>query len=414
MRDEPWEFIPHPSALIPYSHKVERRKLAPQVILLGLISLLNDSASEMIYPLLPVFLTTTLGATPLIVGLIEGTADALSSILKLVAGSISDRVPRRKPFVVGGYALATLSRAWISVAGRWTSVLAARLLDRTGKGIRSAPRDAMIADVTPIESRGRAFGFQRALDHTGAVVGPLLAILFLDVAHLPMRMVFMIAVIPGAIGVTLLILFLKEEPRISKPRDLETTQPRSLPRQFYYALGSIALFSLANSSDVYLLLQAHAAGVAVGMLPVLWSAHHVIKSLFSTYAGARSDVTDRRNLLIAGWMIYAVIYFAFPFAKSLATFVILFIAYALPATLTEGAERAWIGDLVPAESRGRSFGLYYLATGLFVLAGTALFGGLYQEVSPQTAFFTGAAIAFLAALSVIAGKTRNAPLDSLH
>jgi MFS family permease len=385
---------------------VERRKLAPQVILLGLISLLNDSASEMIYPLLPVFLTTTLGATPLIVGLIEGTADALSSILKLVAGSISDRVPRRKPFVVGGYALATLSRAWISVAGRWTSVLAARLLDRTGKGIRSAPRDAMIADVTPIESRGRAFGFQRALDHTGAVVGPLLAILFLDVAHLPMRTVFMIAVIPGAIGVTLLMIFLREERRTPKPRGLATPKPHSLPRPFYYALGSIALFSLANSSDVYLLLQANAAGVAVGMLPVLWSAHHVIKSLFSTYAGARSDVTDRRNLLIAGWTIYAMIYFAFPFAKSLTVFVILFIAYALPATLTEGAERAWIGDLVPAESRGRSFGLYYLATGLFVLAGTALFGGLYQAVSPRIAFFVGAGIALLAAFSVIAQRLR--------
>jgi MFS family permease len=198
-----------------YAAGVERHRLRPQVVLLGIISLLNDSASEMIYPLLPVFLTTTLGATPLIVGLIEGTADALSSILKLVAGSISDRLPRRKPFVVGGYALATLSRAWISVAGRWTSVLAARLLDRTGKGIRSAPRDAMIADVTPVESRGRAFGFQRALDHTGAVIGPLLAILLLDVVHVPMRTVFMIAVIPGAIGVTLLILFLKEEPRVA-------------------------------------------------------------------------------------------------------------------------------------------------------------------------------------------------------
>jgi len=385
---------------------VERDKLKPQVVLLGLISLLNDSASEMIYPLLPVFLTSTLGATPLIVGLIEGTADALSSILKLVAGTISDRLPRRKPFVVGGYALATLSRAWISVAGRWTSVLAARLLDRTGKGIRSAPRDAMIADVTPVESRGKAFGFQRALDHTGAVVGPLLAILFLDVARLPMRTVFMIAVIPGAIGVTLLILFLKEPARTAPPRDLATPRLRNLPRPFYYALGSIALFSLANSSDVYLLLQAHFAGVATGMLPVLWSAHHVIKSLFSTYAGARSDVTDRRNLLIAGWMIYAVIYFAFPFAGSLTIFVILFIAYALPATLTEGAERAWIGDLVPAEARGRSFGLYYLATGLCVLAGTALFGGLYQYASPHIAFFTGAALAIIAALSVIAQRLR--------
>src|SRR2546423_8305965 len=361
-------------------------RLRPQVILLGLISLLNDSASEMIYPLLPVFLTTTLGATPLIVGLIEGTADALSSILKLASGWISDRLPRRKPLIVGGYALAAISRAWISLAGRWPSVLAARLLDRTGKGIRSAPRDAMIADVTPAESRGRAFGFQRALDHTGAVIGPLLAILFLDGMHLPMRTVFMIAVIPGAIGVVLLIVALREVPGSRFPvagnRQLATGK---LPSQFWYALAAIALFSLANSSDAYLLLQAHAAGVATGMLPVLWAAHHVIKSLFSTQAGARSDVSDRRNLLILGWTVYAIIYFAVPFAHSMWLFVVLFVAYAIPFTLTEGAERAWVRGLVPADAPRKRFGLYSPPTGLFVLAGTAIFGVLYQNASPRAA-----------------------------
>src|SRR5712691_3326119 len=254
----------------PYARWVERQRLRPQVILLGLVSLLNDSASEMIYPLLPVFLTSTLGATPLIVGLIEGAADALASILKLVAGWMSDRLPRRKPLIVGGYALATISRAWIAVAGRWPSVLAARLLDRTGKGIRSAPRDAMIADVTPVKSRGRAFGFQRALDHAGAIVGPLLALLFLDALQFPMRSVFMIAVVPGAIGVVLLMIALREEPRTtdSGPR-APTIEGPPLPRSFFGALAAIGLFSLANSSDAFLILQAHAAGVSTGMLPLL-------------------------------------------------------------------------------------------------------------------------------------------------
>jgi sugar phosphate permease len=390
----------------------QSNRLKPQVILLGLVSLLNDSASEMIYPLLPVFLTSTLGATPLIVGLIEGSADALSSILKLAAGWISDQLPRRKPLVVGGYALATISRAWISLAGRWPSVLAARLLDRTGKGIRSAPRDAMIADVTPPESRGRAFGFQRALDHTGAVIGPLVAIFFLDAVHVQMRTMFMIAVIPGAVGVVLLIVGLREQSRVAaafRQPSGGLKAAATLPQPFWYALTCIALFSLANSSDVYLLLQAHAAGVATGMLPVLWAAHHVIKSLFSTQAGARSDVMDRRNLLGIGWTVYGIIYFAFPFARSMGMFVVLFVAYAIPFTLTEGAERAWIGDLVPAELRGKSFGLYYLATGLCVLAGTAIFGVLYEKVSPGAAFFTGAAIALAAALAVIAGKGRTVP-----
>jgi len=387
----------------------ERQPLKPQVILLGLISLLNDSASEMIYPLLPVFLTTTLGATPFIVGMIEGTADALSSILKLVAGSISDRLPRRKPLIVGGYALATISRAWIAVAGRWPSVLAARLLDRTGKGIRSAPRDAMIADVTPVESRGKAFGFQRALDHTGAVVGPLLALFFLDAMHLPMRRVFMIAVIPGAIGVLLLMLALKETPRVaarvSRADRPAGTPAATLPSTFYRALLAIALFSLANSSDAFLILQAHAAGVATGLLPLLWAAHHVIKSLFSTQAGAASDRFARRYLLVAGWTSYAVIYFLFPFAHSVGAFFVLFVAYAIPFTLTEGSERAWISDLVPAGLRGKGFGIYYMANGFGVLAGTALFGALYQYVSPQSAFDAGAALAIAAAIA--AGTARG-------
>src|SRR5438876_1604328 len=190
-------------------------RLQPQVLLFGFVSLLNDAASEMIYPLLPVFLTTTLGATPVIVGIIEGGADGLASILKYFAGSISDRLPRRKPLVVIGYALAAASRALIAVAGRWPAVLAARLIDRTGKGTRSAPRDAIIADVTPFDQRGRAFGFHRALDHAGAIVGPLMAIALLQGAHVAMRTLFMIAVIPGAVGVVLLIVLLREETRVA-------------------------------------------------------------------------------------------------------------------------------------------------------------------------------------------------------
>ena len=400
--------------------------LKPQVRLLSLVSLLNDAASEMIYPLLPVFLTTVLGATPVTVGVIEGAADGLASILKLVAGAISDRMPRRKPFVVGGYALAAASRALIAVAGRWPAVLTARLIDRTGKGIRSAPRDAIIADVTPPEQRGHAFGFQRALDHTGAVVGPLMALFFLNVIHIPMRTLFLIAVIPGAIGVAMLVLFLKEVARLPSSQVADkvtglpgsevaektgdgsavignsaTRQPGNLKSNFWLAITAIALFSLANSSDAFLILQAHAAGVSTAMLPALWAAHHVIKSLFSTRAGALSDRIDRRLLLIAGWTIYAAIYVVFPFARSLPFFVVLFILYAIPFTLSEGAERAWISDMVPAEARGKSFGIYYLANGLCVLAGTVLFGEIYQHVTPQAAFWTGAGLAVLGAGAVM-------------
>jgi len=412
MKDESGAFILHPSSFsLMLCDVTERTRLRPQVVLLGIVSLLKDSASEMIYPLLPVFLTATLGATPLVVGMIEGAADALASILKLGAGWISDRLPRRKPLIVTGYALAAISRGWIAVAGRWPSVLAARLLDRTGKGIRSAPRDALIADVTPPESRGRAYGFHRALDHTGAVIGPLMALLFLDALHVPMRQVFMIAVIPGAIAVVLLLFALREERRAVTPSVSEGPGRTggAIPSKFWYALGAISLFSLANSSDAYLLLQAHIAGVSTAMLPALWAAHHVIKALFSTLAGASSDTAGRRKLLVAGWLSYALIYFAFPYSHRTAVFFVLFILYAIPFTLSEGAERAWISDLVPADARGKSFGIYYLANGLFVLAGTAIFGELYQHVSPRAAFHTGAALAIAAAVAIVAGSSRTSP-----
>ena len=378
-----------------------REKLKPQVILFGFVSLLNDSASEMIYPLLPVFLTSTLGATPAVIGLIEGAADGLASILKYFAGSWSDRLDRRKPLVVWGYALAAASRALIAAATMWPVVLSARLIDRTGKGIRSAPRDAMISDVTPREERGRAFGFQRALDHTGAVVGPLLAMLVLSGIGLSLRTTIYLAVIPGAIGTLILILFLREEPRV--PHSTVNESSTRLPSTFTHAIFAIALFSLANSSDVFLLLQAHEMGVTTALLPLLWAAHHVIKSLFTTAAGGLSDRVDRRWLLVAGWTSYAIIYAAFPDAQTLTAFFVLFIVYAIPFTLAEGAERAWIADLVPADARGKSFGIYYLANGMCVLAGTAIFGVIYQQVSPRAAFFTGAALAVAAVIVVLSG-----------
>jgi len=397
---------------------VQRAKLKPQVILLGIAALLNDSASELIYPLLPVFLSATLGATPAIIGIIEGAAEGLASILKYFAGAWSDRAGRRKPLIVSGYGLAAASRALIAVATVWPLVLIARLLDRTGKGARSAPRDALISDVTPPEQRGRAFGFHRALDHTGAIIGPLLAMLLLQGLGVSLRQAIMFAVIPGAIGTLMLAVLLRERnagvpqagPAASRAAAPAGGTPAGQPARtpaFRRAITAISLFSLSNSSDAFLILQAHAAGVTTAMLPLLWASHHVIKSLFSTKAGALSDRVDRRWLLVAGWTSYALIYAVFPFANTLTSFFVLFVLYAVPFTLAEGAERAWIADLVPAEARGKSFGIYYLANGLCVLAGTALFGLLYQTVSPKAAFFTGAALALAAVLAVLATRRKS-------
>jgi MFS family permease len=383
-------------------------KLKPQVILLGLVSLLNDTASEMIYPLLPVFLSTTLGATPVVIGLIEGAADGLSSILKFFAGKWSDRMPRRKPLIISGYSLAVIARGVIAAATAWPMVFGARLLDRTGKGMRSAPRDAVISDVTPSDQRGRAYGFHRAMDHTGAILGPLLAMLVLQVLGLSLRQAIVVAIVPGIAGVALLF-FLREPPRPIRTSNLE---PQTSPPLRRAPFIPIALFALANSSDAFLLLQAHAAGVPASMLPMLWAAHHVIKVLFSTRFGAMSDRGNRTRLLAAGWLVYAAIYFLFPFAKTLGSFFALFVAYALPFAMTEGAERAWVAGMLPAESRGRGFGVYYLVSGLGVLAGTALFGVLYQKVHPAMAFHVGTMLAIAAAIAItITGRRQAAPSE---
>ncbi|MEO8217782.1 MAG: MFS transporter [Acidobacteriota bacterium] len=379
-------------------------KISPQVILLGVAAMLNDISSDIIYPLLPIFLTSYIGATPLVTGMIEGVAEAVSSILKYASGFWSDRMARRKPFVISGYFLAGAARAIVAVATQWPLVLVGRLLDKTGKGLRSAPRDAMICDVTPPENRGKAFGLHRAFDNAGAVIGPLMAAAGLGLLHLSLPRIFLFAVVPAAIGVVMLMFLLKEEHRYKAPSSRTEISAAPLGRHFWTSIGSIALFYLSNSSDVFLILQAHASGVSVAMIPVLWSAHHVVKVLFSTKAGALSDRVERTHLLVAGWLVYAVIYFVFPFAGSLPMFLILFVAYSIPFTLTEGAERAWISDLVPQDGRGKSFGVYHMTVGICTLAGTALFGILYQEVSPRAAFHTGAAIALLAALSITVQK----------
>lgn len=381
----------------------ERFKVSPQVLLLGFAALLNDTSSEMIYPLLPLFLTEYAGASAFIIGVIEGTAEAIAAILKLASGWLSDRAARRKPFIVGGYFIAAASRALIGVANVWGVVFGARLFDRIGKGLRSAPRDALISDVTPIEHRGRAFGLHRSMDHLGAVIGPLTAAAILAFFHVELPTLFLIATIPALAGVVILFAFLREprhEEIVHSASDPVTDTSAKLPRQFWFAMLAVGVFYLANSSDVYLILQASRSGVSAAVIPLLWAAHHVVKALFSPYAGIISDRTDRRRLLIAGWAIYAVIYAIFPFSRSTLGFVVLFVAYSIPFTLTEGIERAWISDLVPRGIRGKAYGVFYLVIGFCTLAGTLLFGYLFDRVSPSAAFFTGASIAALSAVIV--------------
>jgi MFS family permease len=385
--------------------------IRPTVVLLGLASLLNDAASEIIYPLLPVFLSAQLAAGPFAIGMIEAVADALASLLKWVSGWWSDRVPRRSPFVVTGYAVATVARFFIAIASSWGQVFAARLMDRAGKGIRSAPRDALISDVTDREYRGRAFGFHRAMDHSGAVIGPIAGALMVGVLLLPLKTVFMIAVIPGAIGAVTLLLLLREEPRDATT--ISKAGSTSLPHSFRPPIRAIAIFCLANSSDAFLLLHAHLVGIQTHWLPILWAANHLVKASLSTAGGSLSDRIDRRFVIAAGWGLYSLVYFLFPLATSVTGFAVMFVVYAIPFALTEGTERAWIADFVPADAKGRAFGVFHLVQGLGTLAGSAIFGLYYEHVSRMGAFHLAGGIAAISAFMALAVRPTAAPAEEL-
>lgn len=373
--------------------------LSRPVWLIGWISFFTDMASEMVYPLLPLFLTQVLGAGAMSLGVIEGAAEAASSALKILSGRWSDRTGSPKKFVLLGYGIASAVRPLIALAQVWPQVLAIRFTDRVGKGIRGAPRDAMLADLAPAGERGRIFGFHRAMDHAGAVTGPLLAAAFLYLYPGQFRPLFALTIIPGLI-VMLFILRLPDQARdvsqqpVAGPAD--TGSPWNLGAPFYRAIAIIFLFSLGNASDAFLLLRLSDLGVPVFWIPLLWSALHVVKSSSSVVGGALSDRFGRRGLIALGWIIYAFVYAMFGYFDSLPIVIAVFLFYGLYFGLTEGAEKAWVADMAPTTLRGTAFGVYNAALGVGGLAASLLFGVIWSQVSPRAAFLTGASLALLA------------------
>lgn len=385
----------------------ETGRLPRTVIALSLVSLLTDVSSEMIYPLIPTFLATTLGASALAVGAIEGTAESVASALKFASGWWSDRLRRRKPLVVAGYLLASVLRPLVGVAQGAGQVFAIRVGDRIGKGIRTAPRDALLADSVAPSQRGAAFGFHRAADHLGAVVGPLVAFALMTWAGVSLRVVFLLAAIPAALAMVVLIGMVREEDRAAPAQGAAPERDRiagdmaadaRLGGRFAAYLGVLLLFTLGNSTDAFLLLRARALGVETAMLPVLWAALHVVKAAASTPAGALSDRVGRRGLIVAGWLVYSATYVGFAVAEGAWAAWLLFLAYGVFFGLTEGVEKALVADLVPAVARGRAFGWYNLAIGVGALPASLLFGAVWDARGAPAAFLLGAALSAVAAV----------------
>ena len=373
---------------------------------IGLVSLLNDASSEIIYPLLPVFLVTSLGASAKAIGTIEGLAESISSLLKLFAGYLSDRLAKRKALVVAGYSLASIARPLLAFTHTWTQVLAIRLTDRVGKGIRTAPRDAMIADQVRTEQRGIAFGFHRAMDHCGAVIGPLigylLVVLFVANSRSPtageFSHIFLIAAIPALIAVVIAAVFMRESPvKTQSGSEVVKLSLRGFDSNFKRFLFVLALFTLSNSSDSFLILRAVDSGVSVAMVPLLWAAHHAMKVLSSLFGGDLSDRLGRKRLIVSGWILYAAVYAGFAFATQEVSLWILFLIYGIYFGLVEGAEKALVADLVRPEQRGTAYGLYNLAIGITVFPASLLMGMIWDWKGPTTAFLISASLGAMAA-----------------
>lgn len=370
------------------------------VIVLGCVSLLNDAASDMLAPLLPLFLTATLGAGPAAVGLIEGVAEAAASILKFVSGWLADRGWNPKRLVVGGYGLSNLARPLIGFAFGWILVLLLRFIDRVGKGLRTAPRDAMIASSVPAADRGRAFGFHRALDHAGAVLGPLIAFFLLQ-ADVPLREVFFASVIPGVLVMTLVIIGVPASMRVPAPVPAPRLEWRTLDARLRGLILASAAVSFAAVPEAFLVLWAQAQGVPLAWIPLLWALMHVVKMGVVMPIGHLSDRVARLTVVGGGWTMRVILLLCLATASEATWWVWgLLLVYGGAVAATEGAERALIGDVAPDHHKASAFGMYHMWSGLFALPGAVLFGTLWQQWGMHVAFAVAALLTAAAAYAL--------------
>lgn len=384
--------------------KLPRLKGIPKnVVVLGVVSFLTDVSSDMIYPLLPVFLTTTLGAGQWFIGLVEGIAESTAAFVTLASGLLTDRMRNRSRLVLAGYSLSSLVRPLVAVASAPWMVLAVRFFDRVGKGVRTAPRDALIADSVEVGHRGKAYGLHRSLDHAGAVCGPIIAGLLLAGWVTNMRILFALAAIPGLMAVVLVIWKVRDvrEPSAARePMNVSLHLPKDRRLRAYLAI--YFLFVLSTSSDAFLLLRCRELGVPVALLPILWMMFNAVKATTTLPFGVMSDHFGRRRVILAGWLVYASIYAMFGMASRVEHAWTLFALYGLFYGLTEGSERAILADYAGNQERGRTFGWYYFLIGLGALPASLLFGAIWQTFGARAAFFTSAAISAAAALLLAA------------
>jgi MFS family permease len=372
------------------------------VTIAGFVSFFMDISSEMIYPLVPLFLANTLGVSKFTIGLIEGIAESTASLLKVFSGWFSDRLGNRKRLMAVGYGISTLSRPFVALATSWQQVLGSRFIDRFGKGVRTAPRDAIIAESSDNAYLGRAFGFHRSMDTMGAVVGPALAFFLLGVFSNDYRKVFWLSMIPGVIAVLLIIFFITEK---KKAVAAHAVRPKLTLKhfdwRFKFFVAIAGLFAVGNSSDVFLILRAQQVGVSTVMIPMVYLLFNLVYSLSSIPAGMAADRFGRKRVILLGFLLFAVLYYGFAVAGSPTAIWILFGFYGLFMGLTEGIQKAFLATIIPKDFKATAFGVYNTVAGLAMLPASLIGGWLWDNVSPSATFYFGSITAFLSAFLFI-------------
>ena len=369
----------------------------------GLVSFFMDVSSEMVYPLVPLFLANVMGVNKSVIGLIEGIAESTASLLKVFSGWFSDRIGKRKGLMGTGYGISVLSRPLIALAVGWPQILASRFIDRLGKGIRTAPRDAIIAESSSSELMGRAFGFHRAMDTLGAVVGPALAFFLLGLFAGDLRKVFWLSMIPGIIAVWLIVFLIQEKKRaLPESRKRPRLTLAHFDWRFKFFVVITTLFAIGNSSDVFLILRSQQLGIPTAVIPVLYLTFNLIYSLSAFPAGMAADRFGKKRIMMIGFILFAFIYYGFAVAGSATTAWVLFGLYGIFMGLTEGVQKAFLTTIIPSDFKATAFGIYNTAIGLALFPASLIGGWLWDRVSPSATFYYGSAMAAVSTLLFIA------------
>ena len=375
----------------------------------GLVSFLTDTSTKMVYSIMPLFLMS-LGASKTTLALIEGIAESTAALVKAASGFFSDRLGRNKPFMVIGYAITAIVTPIYAAVTSPLQVLFLRFVERFGKGVRTAPRDSLVAGSATRGDMGRSFGLHKAMDNSGAIVGPLLAFAFLKVFPEDYRSVFLLSAIPAVIGVITILALIKEA---SKPREslYRRFRFRDFPRRFWLLLGIIFLFTLGNSTDALLIVKANEVGVKVAYIPLVYLVFNVVSVALSIPIGKRSDRVGRERVLMFGYLVYAAVYFGFGFTQDVGAIFVLFATYGLYSACTDSVQKAFVSDLLDQNKQGTGLGIYNAMLGLTLLPASVIAGVLYDQVDSSVPFYFGAVTATLSAVLMAAFFRRNRAKD---